>query len=54
MARMWLRSVAPGCGPGLDELEDIIPAIQVVAVLDWICSSKMVVDSALVGAKVTL
>ncbi len=46
--------MAPGCGPRLDELEDIIPAIRVVAVLDPICSSKMAVDSALVGVDVTL
>ncbi len=46
--------MAPGCGPRPDELEDIIRAIQVVDVLDSICSSKMAVDSALIGAEVIL
>ncbi len=46
--------MAPGCGPGLDELEDIIRAIQVVAVLDWIFSSKMAIAAIMMGAEVGL
>ncbi len=42
------------CGPGLDELEDIIRAIPVVAVLDSICSSKMAVAAIMMGAEVGL
>ncbi len=40
--------------PGLDELEDITPAIQVVDVLDWIFSSKMAVAAIMMGAEVGL
>ncbi len=41
-------------GPGLDELEDIIPAMQVVHGLDWIFSSKMAVAAIMMGAEVGL
>ncbi len=46
--------MASGCGPRLDELEDIIRTIQVVAVLDWIFSSKMAVGAIMMGAEVGL
>ncbi len=54
MARMWHRAVAPGCGPRLDELEDIIRTVQVVDVLDWIFSSKMAIAAIMMGAEVGL
>ncbi len=44
----------PGLWPRLDELEDIIRAVQVVAVLDWIFSSKMAVAAIMMGAEVIL
>ncbi len=46
--------MAPGCGPRLDELEDIIRAMQVVHGLDWIFSSKMAIAAIMMGAEVGL